>query len=125
MSDSILYKELSEQVIGCAITVHKELGNGFLEKVYENALCHEFSLLGIPYERQREINVFYKNIIVGTYIPDVIINNSIILELKAISRLEQVHFSQLINYLKATNFKVGYLLNFGASTKLEYKRLIF
>ena len=122
---TIYLKELSEIVIGLAIEVHRNLGNGFLEKVYENALIYELGINGISFENQKPLSVYYKEHIVGEYYADIIVENSMILELKTVRRLNPIHEAQLINYLKATGNKVGYLLNFGSPGKLEFKRFVY
>ena len=119
----ILYKELSYQVIGAAMEVHNTLGPGFLEKVYETALAHELKLCGIDVETQYPLSVTYKGQVVGDYLADLIVEKKIILELKAINKLADIHTAQAVNYLAATGLKLAILLNFGAP-KLEYKRLV-
>jgi GxxExxY protein len=120
----IYEKELSDRIIGCAIAVHKELGAGYLEKVYERALCVEFKYQGISYVYQVPIQVFYRDQIVGDYISDIIVEGKIILELKACNIIHSMHCSQIMNYLSATGLKVGYILNFGNVAKLEFKRIV-
>jgi GxxExxY protein len=120
----IYEKDLSDKVIGLAIKVHKTLGHGFLEKVYENALCIELLDNKISFEQQKEINVYYNNQIVGQYFTDIIVEDKIILELKAVKGLDDSHYSQLHNYLNATNYHLGYLINFGSYPKLEFKRIV-
>ena len=117
----MLYEELSANILKAYFTVLRELGTGFLESVYENALCIEFDELGIPYERQQHLTVEYKGRIVGDFIADIIVDNKVILELKAVSKLVPAHSAQLINYLTATQLKVGLLLNFGE--RRDYKRV--
>ena len=114
---------LSEQIIGCAYTVGNNLGYGFLEKVYENALAHELNKLDIPFARQQPIRVHYDGIIVGEYVADLIVDNQIIIELKAVKNFENIHFSQCLNYLKATGKKLGLLINFNQS-RVEVKRIV-
>ena len=122
---NIYEKELSDKIIGCAFEVYNQLGNGFLEKVYEKSLMYEFSLNGIKAETQVPIQILYKNKNVGDYFADIIVENKIILELKHTSNIENIHIAQLINYLKATGFKLGYILNFGNDEKLQFKRIIY
>jgi len=122
---NIYEKELSDKIIGCAFEVYNQLGNGFLEKVYEKSLMYEFSLNGIKAEIQVPIQILYKNKNVGDYFADIIVENKIILELKHTSNIENIHIAQLINYLKATGFKLGYILNFGNDEKLQFKRIIY
>jgi GxxExxY protein len=120
----IYFKELSDKIIGLAIEVHKCLGNGFLEKVYENALMIEFKNNNIVAEQQHSIPVRYKENIVGEYYADILVEKKILLELKTVKRIESIHEAQLIHYLKATSLKLGYILNFAVPLKLEFKRII-
>ena len=111
--DRLLYKEESYAIIGAMFAVHKELGAGFLERVYQDALEYEFQERGIPYEREKEIRVMYKGKPLGEpYRADFICYNKIIVELKAVKELENLHNAQVINYLKITGFKLGILVNF-------------
>jgi len=116
----LLYEKETEILIGCFYKVHNTLGFGFLEKVYENALAHELSK-HFDVKVQHPIAVYYEDIPVGHYYADILINNSILVELKAVENLVLEHTGQLLNYMKATNVKVGFLLNFGKSAK--FKRL--
>jgi GxxExxY protein len=119
----ILYKEYTEKIIRAFYNVHNELGFGFLEKVYENALMIELSEMGFSCEKQKPLKVYYNDRIVGDYYADIIVNNCVIIELKAAENLIEEHELQLINYLKATNIEVGLLLNFGKTP--TFKRKIF
>lgn len=111
--DRLLYKEESYAIIGAMFAVHKELGAGFLERVYQDALEFEFQERGIPYEREKEIRVMYKGKPLGEpYRADFICYDKIIVELKAVKELEKLHNAQVINYLKITGFKLGILVNF-------------
>lgn len=122
--EKFLYKELTHKIIGSAMEVHNVLGCGFLEDVYEEAFCYELKLRNINFVRQKEIKIFYKNYLIPKkYKVDLIIENKIIVELKAKMSLDGIDESQLINYLKATDFKVGLLFNFGGES-LEYKRRV-
>jgi GxxExxY protein len=114
--------QITEKIIGCAYTVSNTLGNGFLEKVYENALAHELKKTGFKVISQHEVKVYYDNVDVGKYVTDLFVENCVILEIKAISHLDDSHKSQLLNYLKATGLKVGLLINFGKS-RIEIKRV--
>jgi len=114
--------EISRKVIGCAMTIHRELGCGFLEGVYENALAIEFRALGISFLRQEPLVVHYRGEIVGRYFADMIISNELLLELKAIKTLTNACEAQLINYLQASEIHTGLLINFGTSS-LQYKRM--
>ncbi len=118
-NDALTYK-----IIGCAMNVHKELGCGFLEAVYHEALEHEFEIAKIPYVREQKINITYKGKILETnYRVDFICFDSIIVELKALKTLSGIDKAQIINYLKATKLEKGLLINFGTKS-LEYKRYI-
>ena len=117
------HKGLTSAIIGCFYDVYNELGYGFLEKVYENALKYELEKRGFKVEKQKPINVFYDEIKVGEYFADLVVDDAVILELKAAESLCEEHEYQLINYLKATNIEVGLLLNFGK--KPEIRRKIF
>jgi len=120
----IIYEELSFQVISVVFEVHNVLGPGFLERVYEKALVKEFALRGIAVETQKEINVSYKGECIGYYYADILVEGKIIIELKAVEKLTRLHKAQLLNYLKATGIKLGYLINMG-SKSVEYKRLVY
>jgi len=117
------HKELTDRIIQAFYNVYNELGYGFLESVYQNALYFELKNLGLEVEAQKIIDVYYKTLLVGKYKVDLVVNDLIILELKAVDYLVQEHENQLINYLKATDKEVGLLLNFG--TKPEISRKIF
>jgi GxxExxY protein len=121
----IYEKELSDKIVACAFKVYNELGSGFLEKVYENAMVHELRKNGIACTNQVPLKVYYDGIVVGDYFVDVLVENKIIIELKVCEKLTNIHDAQLINYLKATKLKLGYLLNFGSKNKLEFKRLVY
>jgi len=116
------YSGVTERIIQAFYTVYNELGCGFLENVYQNALCFELRGLGFKVETQKPIEVYYKSQLVGKYTADMIIDDSIILELKAVDKLTEDHEFQLVNYLKATNIEVGLLLNFGKDPQIKRKR---
>ena len=120
---SILHRELTKSIIKIFYDVYNELGYGFLERVYQNALYYELKENGFKVEGQKKIKVFYKEIEVGDYIADIIVNDLIILELKAQEYLVEANEFQLINYIKATDCEVGLLLNFGK--KPEFVRKIY
>lgn len=122
-NERFLYKELSYALVGAAIDVHKELGCGFLEKVYENALCVRLTELKIPFQRQAQMQITYHRTEIGHYVADIIVDEKIIIELKTVRKFELVHEAQILNYLKASGLRVGYLLNF-ANTTLGHRRLI-
>ena len=121
--DNVVLKDLSFRVMSAAFEVHNALGFGFLENVYERALLKELLLRGISAETQKEIKVSYKGEEVGSYYADIVVNNEMILELKAAEYLNRLHEAQILNYLKATGYKLGLLINFGKE-KVEYKRFI-
>ena len=114
-------EELIKQIIQCAYNVRKELYAGFLESVYKNALLIELRKNGLKVDKEVPINVHYNNVIVGEFQADIIVEDSVILELKAIQKLSTIHEAQLVNYLTATNIEHGLLINFG-SEKFEVKR---
>ena len=116
------YSELTSKIIGCAMTVHKSLGNGFQEVIYQRALEIEMRLAGISLTREHEMPIFYREEHIGTRRVDFLVEEIISVELKAISKLEDVHLAQAINYLEAYNLEIGLLINFG-DTSLKFKRL--
>jgi GxxExxY protein len=123
MSGNFLHGELTHTILNAAFEVHNYLGCGFIEKVYENALIRELKIRKIICENQKTIQISYKEGIVGNYIADIVIDGKVIVEVKACEKITKIHEAQLINYLKATGYKVGLILNF-SKTKLEYKRLV-
>jgi GxxExxY protein len=112
---------LTESIIGCAMKVHQTLGPGFLESVYENALAHEVRKAGLTVERQRPIRVVYDGVVVGDFVADMLVEDRVLIENKAVQTLALPHEVQLVNYLSATGIEIGLLLNFGASS-LQVKR---
>ncbi len=114
---------ITEVVIGCAYRVANELGIGYLEKVYENAMFADLSISGLRVEQQRPIVVRYRGAIVGEYVADLLVEGLVIVEVKHVRALDDVHTAQCLNYLKATGLKVCLLINFGKS-KIEIKRLV-
>ncbi len=120
----LLYKDLSYKIIGAAREVYKELGPGYLESVYEDALCYELDLLTIEYQRQIELDVHYKNIkFERRFRADLLVENKILVENKAIKKITNQDEAQLINYLKTTRLRVGLLFNFGAETFAMLRRV--
>ena len=115
---------ISEKVISCAFEVSNKLGAGFLESVYENALCLELAHKGIEFEQQKAINVHYRENVVGNYIADLLVENKLLIELKAVSQFSTQHEAQLMNYLRATDISVGLLLNFG-TPRLGIRRIVW
>ena len=122
INEKYKYSELTSKSIGCAITVHKTLGNGFQEVIYQRALAIEMQLAGISFTREFEMPIFYKKEQIGTRRVDFLVESIISVELKATTKLEDVHFAQAINYLEAYNLEIGLLINFG-ETSLNFKRL--
>jgi len=119
----VKYKELTEKIIKIFYRVYNKLGYGFLEKVYENAMMVEFTREGIPVLPQSALRVFYEKEVVGEYFADMLVDNKVIVEIKAAKSLAAENEAQLLNYLKATDIEIGLLLNFGP--KPEVKRKIF
>ena len=113
---------LTEQIIGGAYAVSNSLGIGFLEKVYENAMVVELKRRGLRIDQQNTYKVKYKDVVVGNYVADMIINGLIVVEIKAVNELDKSHVAQCVNYLKASNLKLAILLNFGQS-KVQVKRV--
>jgi len=116
------YSELTSKIIGCAMTVHKTLSNGFQEVIYQRALEIEMNKEGIEFQREFEMPIFYREQQIGTRRVDFLVENIISVELKALTKVEDVHFAQAINYLEAYNLEIGLLINFG-ETSLNFKRL--
>lgn len=119
--NTMKYEELTRRVIGVAMEVHKHLGNGFQEVVYQRALEHELTLKNVLHARELDMPLFYKGLQVGTRRADFVIENKIIVEIKALTDLEDVHLAQIINYLEAYNYEIGLLINFGTRS-LQFKR---
>ena len=120
----VISKRLSERVLKCAQNVSHGLGAGFLEKVYENALCIELTQAGIPFQRQQQFAISYKGKNVGNYIADIVVEDRLLIELKALSGFNKEHDAQVMNYLKATGLTVGLLLNFGVA-RLGIRRIVW
>ncbi|GAA4518463.1 GxxExxY protein [Sphingobacterium thermophilum] len=125
MNAELKYKDITEKVIGAAFEVHKFLGNGFQEVIYQRALAYEMFKAGLAFEREKEQEIYYKDLDepIGTRRADFIVEGKILVELKAIVQLEDVHLAQVLNYLKAYKLEVGLLINFG-SKSLTFKRLV-
>jgi GxxExxY protein len=122
-NEKIIHKGLSYKIVDLAIEVHNELGCGFLEKVYENALMVLLEREGIPAKQQAPADVYFQGKVVGQYFADILVDNKLILELKTVDTIGNVHRAQVLNYLRATGLKLGLILNF-AKPRLEYKRLV-
>lgn len=122
---NLLYEDLTYKIIGAAQEVHKELGPGYLESVYEDALCYELDLINIAYQRQVDLDVHYKNVIFERrFRADLLVENKVLVENKAIKKITNQDEAQLINYLKTTHLRVGLLFNFGAE-RFEMLRRIY
>lgn len=120
---NIIYKELSYKIIELAFEVHNELGCGFLEKVYENAMMLLLEREKIPAKQQAPADVYFQGKIIGRYFADILVDNKMILELKTVDVITNVHTAQILNYLRATGIKLGLILNFN-KPRLEHKRLV-
>ena len=124
LENNIIYKDESYKIIGACMEVHNNLGCGFLEAVYQEALEIEFEQRKIPFEREKSLKIMYKGIVLKKeYVADFICYNKIIIETKAATELKSDHIAQTLNYLKITGYKLGLLVNFGA-TSLKYKRIV-
>ena len=119
--EDYIHKYITEIITGTAYKIHNELGYGFLEKVYKNALIIELKSLSYNVESEVPIKVKYHNKIVGDYITDILVENKVIIEIKAVTKIIPIHEVQLLNYLKATGIKVGLLINFGTSVEISRK----
>ena len=117
------YKELTAKIIECAFRVHRKLGFGFLEAVYQNALMVELEKAGLEAVKQKSIQIHYDREIIGDYTADIVVEDKVILELKAVKEIHPVHEAQLVNYLKATGMEVGLLINFGDRVEIKRKVL--
>lgn len=117
----MVYEELTQKIIGCAFKVHKILGSGYLEKVYENALYLELTKQQLAAQQQVPLTVYYEGHSVGEYIADIVVENCVIIEIKAVRTLNQQHEAQVVNYLTTTGRDIGLLINFGSSS-VEIKR---
>ena len=116
------HEELTHKIIGCAMKVHSTLGNGFQEVIYQRALAIEFYKQGISFQREMEMTIYYEGEDIGTRRVDFFAEQNIMIELKAIIKLEEVHLAQAMNYCQAYNLPIGLLINFGAKS-LEFKRV--
>lgn len=119
----LVHKDLSYRIVGCAQRVHRKLGPGFPEAVYHKALTHELGQAGIPCESEKDIEVFYRGILCGQFRVDLLVDGSVVLELKALSALNDDHLAQAISYLKATGLRLAILINFGCKA-LETRRAV-
>lgn len=119
----IVYKELSYKIIGVAMEVHKELGYGYLEKVYENAMMVLFQEKEINAQQHRELNVIFRGTEIGKYIADILVEDRVIIELRVATAIKDIHKAQVANYLKTTGLKLGIIINFGKEN-LEFERVV-
>ncbi len=122
-SRSYPFESLSRKIIGAAIDVHAALGPGFLETIYKEAFKLELAEHGLKYECQKEIKIEYLDVQIGTHRLDLVVENQVVVELKAVKELTEIHFAQLLSYLKASGMKIGLLLNF-AKPRLEIRRVV-
>ncbi len=122
-TDEARLNTISERIIGCAYVVANALGAGFLEKVYENALAHELRKAGLFVEQQRSVAVRYDDVVVGEYTVDLLVAHEVVVELKAVKLLDDIHSAQCLNYLKATDLRLCLLFNFGRP-RIEIKRFL-
>jgi GxxExxY protein len=116
------YEELTGSIIGCAMKVHSTLGNGFQEVIYQRALALEMQHQGLAFEREKVMQIYYRDVQIGTRRADFFVENTIMVELKAVIQLEDVHLAQAMNYVEAYKMEIGLLLNFGARS-LQFKRV--
>jgi GxxExxY protein len=116
--NNYIHSDLTDKIIGRAYEVYKQLGHGFTEKVYENAMMIKLPQKGLDVVQQAPIKVYFEDKLVGEYFADILVNNKVVLEFKAVSALSKAHKVQLVNYLKATDIKVGLLINFGEKIKI-------
>jgi GxxExxY protein len=123
MKEQYKYSTLTGKIIGCAIEVHKILGNGFQEVIYQRALEKEMTMQGLSLSREHEMLIFYKEDLIGKRRVDFLVEDVISVEIKAVTKMEDAHLAQAINYLEAYNLEIGLLMNFG-SKSLEFRRLI-
>lgn len=123
--EELKYKAITEKIIGASFEVHKFLGNGFQEVIYQRALAWEMRMAGLDFAREIEQDIFYKNLQepIGTRRADFVVEGKVLVEIKAVSKMDDVHLAQALNYLKAYKLEIGLLINFG-SKSLEFKRLI-
>ena len=116
------HEELTHKIIGCAMEVHKKLGNGFQEVIYQRALAIEMQAQGLNFEREKTMSIYYRNYDIGTRRVDFFVEDKIMVEIKALINLEDVHLAQAMNYVEAYNLEIGLLINFGAKS-LQHKRV--
>jgi GxxExxY protein len=122
MDTDFLFKQETHTILGCAMEVFNGVGSGLKEKIYENGLIVEFKLRKIPCQQQRHFDVYYKEVKIGEYVPDLIVFDKIIVDTKTIDEITRIEMGQMLNYLKITNRRVGLIINF-KNAKLEWKRV--
>ena len=122
INDKYKHSELTGKIIGCAMKVHSTLGNGFQEVIYQRALAIELEAIQLQFARELEMPIFYNGVSIGTRRVDFLVDEKVMVELKALTKMEDVHLAQAINYLEAYKLEIGLLINFGAKS-LEFKRL--
>ena len=122
MVQTMKYQEITEKIIGCAMQVHRTLGNGFQEVIYQRALAIEMAYVGLAFEREKEMDIYYRNEHIGTRRADFFVEECIMVELKALVKIEDVHLAQAMNYCEAYKMEIGLLINFGGKS-LEFKRV--
>ncbi|HGY55284.1 MAG TPA: GxxExxY protein [Caldithrix abyssi] len=125
MTEEYKYSDITKKIIGCAMRVHSFLGNGFQEVIYQRALALELRNAGLDFNREVEQDIYYRDYSqpIGTRRADFVVENKVLVEIKALTRLEDVHKAQILNYLKAYRFEVGLLINFGEKS-LNFKRFV-
>jgi GxxExxY protein len=114
---------ITERIIGCSFTVANALGHGFLEKVYQNALAYELRRNGLTVEMQKALHIRYRDVVVGEYVADLLVESLVLVELKAVREFDEIHMAQCLNYLKATNLHLCHLINFGVP-RIRIKRIV-
>ena len=124
INEKYKYSDLTEKIIGSAMKVHSSLGNGFPEVIYQRSLAIELKKAGLDFSREIEQNVFYDDMLVGTRIVDFMVEEKVLIELKAVGELNEQHYAQILNYLKAFRLEIGLLINFGTKS-LQFKRFIY
>ncbi|MGH9257102.1 MAG: GxxExxY protein [Vicinamibacterales bacterium] len=110
-----LHAALTDQILGCAIEVHRHLGPGLLESIYESALCFELTASGLAFKQQIGVPLYYKGLLLSEHRPDLVVSDSVIVEVKAVERLERIHMAQILTYLRVTGLRVGLILNFNSA----------
>lgn len=123
MKEDLIEKDLRYKIIGCAMKVHNEIGHGFREKTYENAMCVEFEEIKLSCSNQKEYPIYYHNKLVDNFIPDLVVEEKIIVELKTVENIIDAHIAQILNYLRVTGIEVGLIINF-KHPEIKWKALV-